>query len=406
MKTVIRKFSLVLAMLIALVGITPATVAEAATYMPYVHQWVDSNTGLTHVQYYDYTAKTNEYQIADRITIKGNTLYDMSGLLIMNDVATYTKNKPTVTFRADGMYVISTTGEVRRMENSLKNTYSVAQFSGASYFTLDNDDLGDCVVGSTTQKISALSFSGSYSRPNDVSVTTGSYVKKYAVGGNAEKIGYQAFFKNQLKVTTTCYNSKVFVEQFNKVLTNTCKGGKFVGYTTEYSEYVYDLNGTLYEYRYEDGYSTKKAIIKDEIVYYYEFTDQGFISKVITDKGSHGVSTVIKEPKKKNSNKVTKVKNFTNKAMAYNGKDLIGTLAVKSGRLYWNDSKLAKSISATNFGISKKGTPIWLTSGKKGYYFNGTSTKSISGKITSLKCDSEGRIIKYKSNGKWVTCKL
>lgn len=389
-------------MLIALIGVTPAAVAEAATtYTPYVHQWVDSNTGLTHVQFYAYTSKTNEYQIADRVTIKGNTLYDMSGLLIMNDVATYTKNKPTVTFKADGLYVVSTKGEVRRMKDSLSNTYSVASFSGAQYFTLDYDELGDCVVGATTQKISALSFSGSYSRPNDVAITTGSYVKKYAVGGNVEKIGYQAFFKNQLKVTTTCYNSQVFVEQFKKVLTNTCKGGKFVGYTAEYAEYVYDLNGTLYEYRYEDGYSNKKAIIKDEIVYYYEFNEQGFISKVITDKGSHGVSTVIKEPKKV-SNNVTKVKNFTNKAMAYNGKNLIGTLAVKSGRLFWNDTKLANSISAINFGVSKKCTPIWVTSSKKGYYFDGKSTKVISGKITSLKCDSAGRIIKYKNNGKWI----
>lgn len=399
-KQLVNKVCLVLVIMgLVLTGV-PVTEVQAATNDPYGFIWRDEVTGLNHVQYYEYSARAGAYMISDRVTIKGNELYDMAGLLIMNDVASFSESKPTVIMTEKGLFVISKSGEVRFMENSLDNTYSVAVGFPAQYFTKDHDDLGENVVGTETKPISSLVFSGTYSRHSDSTVTSGSYVLRYAVGGNAEKIGYKAFFKNTLKSTAICYNSSVYEENFKKTLSKTCKGAKFVGYTGEYNIYLYDLNGTVFEYRFKEKYQEAHKVFSDEVVYYIDHTEAGFISAVVTDKEEHTVSTVIKEPKVVNSNKITKVKNFQNKSMAYNGNDLVGTLTAKKNALYWKSKKLPKSIGAIQFGISAKGTPCWTLNGKKLCYWNGSKTKVVKN-VSQVKFDGKGRFAKYKQKGKW-----
>lgn len=396
--------SLCLAIVVALLGFVPNITVQASTNEPYGYQWKDDKNGMFHVQHYDFDGKANAYKIDDRMALKGAELYDQSGVLSMKDIANFSLKEPTVATNKAGMFfAISNGGEIRRLEESLSNAYQSVSSVTGKYFVLDNEDFAVKVMLSdgTVKSLSELVFSGSYSRHEDATVTTGSYVHQYAVGGNAEKIGYDAYFKNKLTATTECYNSSVYVKQFKKTLSKTCKGGKFVGYTAQYSVYVYDLSGKLYEFTYADGYSTAYEILNDEVVYSFDKNDNGFIKEIVTDKKRHPVSEVIKEPKKVSSKKVSKVKNFSNKSMAYNGKTLIGSLVAKNNCLYWKNKKLSKSIGAKDFGVSAKGSSVWFLPNQKGYYYDGKSVKSFASKVTAIKTDKAGRVNKYKANGKW-----
>lgn len=395
--------SLCLAVVIALLFVPRITV-HASTNEPYGYQWHDDKNGMFHIQHYDFDSKANAYKIDDRMALKGAELYDMSGLLSMKDIANFSLKEPTVaTSKEAHFFAISNSGEIRRMDESMSNDYQVAVGFTGKYFVLDSEDLATNVVLSdgTVKSLSELTFSGSYTRHENVTVTTGCYVQQYAVNGNAEQIGYDAYFNNQLKVTTVCNNASVYVKQFKRTISKTCKGGKFVGYTGQYSVYVYDLCGKVFEFVYADGYVTANEVLSDEVVYSFDKNEKGFIKEIVTNKAKHPVSELIKEPKKVSSKKVSKVKNFSKKSMAYNGKTLIGTLLAKNNCLYWKNKKLSKSIGTKDFGVSAKGSPVWFLTNNKGYYFDGTSVKSFASKVTAIKTDEAGRVTKYKAKGKW-----
>lgn len=408
-------FSMILACLLC-VGMLPVT-AFADSYEPYAHIWTDDNNGVINVQYYDYDVQSNTYRISDRVAIIGNQLFDMKGVMIVSDLATFTKDKPTVVFDADGeLYFTSKDGQTRHMETSLDETFEVSTYV-SKYFGLDYEDLGVKVYGKTTKDIDNLSFSGKYSRHANPVVESTCYVKTYAHSDSVEKICMDAYFNSNVVVSIYCHEGKVWCESVKRMLAENAKGPKFVGYLSNYSVLFYDLDKKLIEYRYSDGFVKAYPVLLDTYVYCFNFTDNGFISGAKTSQGTYTFSTKISfpggTPNSSNTNNsapngtVTNVKNFTNKAMAYCGETHLGTLSAKKGVLSWKGTTLSNSKKSSEFGITASCTPVWINGEDELYKWNGSSTQLIATNVLRLKYnDDTGIVTSYKAaDGKWYSLK-
>lgn len=415
-----KMISLMMAVLLSLSTMCmTAFAANASDYEPYGFSWYDEEAKVWHVQFYEYDSKAEAYRISDRVIVKDNLLYDMAGTLIVSDVKTFAEDKPTVVFDAGGyLYFTSTNGETRRMTCSLDNCYQVSSTS-SQYFETDVEGLAYKVRGTNVnKKISSISFEGSYMRHVDPVVTEG-YVKMYAVGGDAEKIGYDAYYNNNVVVTTYCKDARVWVETVKLLISENARGAKFVGYTAQYGVMLYDLDGSVLLFKYEYGFKKYTVLFEDIEVYYFTKDSKGFISGIVTKNGTYPVSTELKFPgtvsiydnNSSTSNggsnagstgSVTEVKNFQSKSMAYNGTEFLGTLALKSKKLSWKGTELANSSDSEEFGISASLTPYWINGDDALYYFDGTSSRLIASNVLRLKYDDNGRVTQYKdSSGAW-----
>lgn len=404
-----KKFVSMLVMTVLLISMmsVPAFAANTEGNEPYGFTWYDDNAKVWHVQYYEYDLQDEAYRISDRVCIKGNLLYDMAGTLIVSDLAEFSEEKPTVVLNEDGLYFTSTAEETRHMSSSIDNTYEASNFK-SQYFTVDIEGLGEKAVGkNSNKKLSALTFSGNYLRHNDP-IATNSCVKMYAVNGDPEKIGYDAYYNGNIVVTTYAKDSNVWVETVQRLLSDTCKGGKFVGYNGQYSVLLYDfMNFTVYEFWYKEGFVLAHPIHSNVTVYYFTKNSYGFINGIVTDKGTYAVDETISFPASQVpgnnggnttiTGKVTEVKNFQSKSMAYDGQTHLGTLALKSKKLYWKGVEQANSYKSEEFGITANCVPVWIN-GDDDLYVNGNFTAA---NVIRLKYDDNGRVTQYKDSAGW-----
>lgn len=408
----LKKFAAFMLMVMMTVSLVPT--AFAADTSPYVYNWKDDVTGLQHVQYYEQDVVNGTINISDRVSLKGNTLYDMAGITIATDVKEWSDAQPTVGINDTGLFFISKDGELRFMKHSTDQTYATSTFS-AAYLELDVESKAlSARNGRVSSALKDLTFTGSNKRKDDPSVTKGAYVKSTAVEGDPEKIAYLAYANDKLFLTTYCRASNVWQQDFKKLLSSTCKGAKFCGYTSNYSIYLYNISGTVYEFKYSDGYTTAYTVLTGETVYMFERNSAGFISKIVTNKGSHDVGTVVTVPTTPPANpgnpgngtpsnptpgaSVTSVRNFLTKSMAYNGAALVGTLVKDSNGLSWQGTALANSSGTNDFGVSASGVPFWVLSGKAYAYQNGASNVVADG-VAQLVFDNDGRVSAIKTTG-------
>lgn len=388
--------------------------AFAADTSSYVYVWTDDNTKLLHVQHYAYDVVGAYMDIDDRVTVKGNSLYDMAGILITNDLASYSDNKPTVALNNSGLYFLSKDGELRYMEHSTDQTYSVANVT-ADYIELDIESMAkNAVSGRKSWALQNLTFSGNYKRNDDPAVVNGAYVKSYADKGDPERIGYDAYSGGKRILTTFCRISNVWQQDYNVLLSSTCKGAKFCGYTSAYSIYLYDMQSkTVYEFKLADKFKTAYTVLKGETVYMFERNDAGFVSSIVTDKGTHAVDTTATNPTvptpgngnnggNGNNNggntttgKVTSVRNFLDKSMAYDGKTLYGTLSYANGSLSWKGTVIYNGNDVVDFGVTKNGNAVY-TKSNGDTYLGGTKVASS---VNQVVYDDNGIAVAVKTTG-------
>lgn len=396
------------AVLATLIMLSLSITAFAADTSSYVYVWTDDNTKLMHVQHYAYDVVGAYMTIDDRVVVKGNSLYDMAGILITNDLKSYSDNKPTVAMNNNGLYFLSKDGELRYMEHSTDQTYSVANVT-ADYIELDVESMAvKAVSGRTTRYLSNLTFSGSYKRNDDPTVVNGAYVKSYADKDDPERIGYDAYSGGKRILSTFCRISNVWQSDYNVLLSSTCKGAKFCGYTSAYSIYLYDMsNKTVYEFKLADKFKTAYVVLKNETVYMFERNDAGFISAIVTDKGTHPVSTTVTNPTTPAPNpgnngggntttgNITSVRNFLDKSMAYQDKTLVGTLSYANGSLSWKGNVIYTGKDVVDFGITKSGAVVF-TKSNGDTYLGGTKVASS---VNQVVYDDNGIAVAVKTTG-------
>ena len=394
---------------------TPAFAASGVKDDPYGYTWFDESN-RNDVWYFQYYSNNGGrvYSVVDYAYLIGNTLYDADGDIISKKVRAMDDDpsldtKPTVAFYNGYLYFITTSGEVCRMNTSTATKYSkYTSTTTAKYFTLDADGLGS-KVGSS--KLSNMSFSGSYSRDtssssgntgsgNNNTNKTGNYVLTYATPGDPLRVCYDAYRNNKLIVSIACKNANVWVETEKLLLSETCVGAKFVGYSQDYYTILYDQDGTVYAFAYGD-YDRAIPISLGEEIMSYKKDDKGFVESITTSRKTYDLEDLLDEYGDDfvwmDSN-IEYVVNSTSKSTAYDeDKDVVATLYKSGNYLYYDNSKLSNSYKATYLGFTKTGCAVWINNDSDLYYYDPVedTVVGVRGSVTRVRYDSDGFAYQY-----------
>lgn len=407
-----RLASVFMALIMVIAMTTPAFAAGGKTD-PYGFVWLDESTDIWHFQYYTYDKSEKSYMIKDSASLDGNKLYDVKGNLILSTVRAMDDDcseasNPTVCFAGGKLYFITKDGIVCRMNSSTDSSYSkTSSVSNAKTFVLDADDLGSKV---SSKKLSSLTFSGSYNRDNKVTsgstptINTekkGNYVLTHAVSNDPSKIAYDAYLDGKLIISIYCKNSNVWVETEQLLISDTCVGAKFVGYSHNYYTILYDLDGTVYAFAH-DNFNKALPISLGEEIMSYKKDDNGFVESITTSRKTYNLDELLKNyGYTEDVDDISYVKNTSSKCTGYSAYDKsVATLKKSNNYLYWNDAKLNHSYRSTYLGITKEGYPVWINSDGDLYYHNGTKTKFVAENVTLLRYDIDGFAYEYKVGSK------
>lgn len=395
---------------------------------PYGFTWLDESEDIWYFQYYEFDDSEDAYEVTDYAYLEGNKLYDKKGKLIVSNVYAMDDDpnaNATVAFYNEKLYFINKAGEVCRMDSSTSSNYSKStKVSNVKYFTLDADGLGSRV---SNYYLSNLSFSGSYSRGTSSGSPgsgtpdkEGEYVLTYAYNGDPLKTAYDAYYDDELLISIYCKGSNVWVETEDLLLSDTCVGAKFVGYSRGYFTILYDLDGTMYCFAYDD-FDTALPISFNEEIKSYTKDDDGFIESITTTRTTYDLEDLIEDygydeyefdPDDRDDDDdddddiiieddIDSVKNSTSKSVAYRKTNkVVATLEKSNNYLYWEDEKLENSYKPTYFGITEGGYPVWINNDDELYYFNGRKEKLIEEDVTLIRYDNDGFAYQYKIGSK------
>lgn len=398
---------------------TPAFAASGVKNDPYGYTWLDESTDVWYFQYYSAPNGDSVYSAVDHAYLKGNILYDADGDVISKSVRAMDDNpnldtKPTVAFYEGDLYFLTTGGELCKMTASTATKFSKSTTTPtAKYFTLDVDGLG-YKVGST--KLSSMSFSGTYSRSSSSSSNSGSgtnntnktddFVLTHAYPGDPLKICYDAYRNDKLIISVYCKNANVWVETESLLLSETCVGAKFVGYSHDYYTILYDQDGTVYAFAYGD-YDRALPISLGEEILSYKKDDNGFIESITTTRKTYNLDDLLDDYDDDdfiwmNSN-IEYVTNSTSKSVAYDDdKDVVATLVKSSNYLYYDNTKLANSYKSTYFGFTKSGCAVWINNNSDLYYYDPVeeTVEHVKANVTRVRYDDDGFVYQYTIGSK------
>lgn len=394
----------------------PAYAASGVKDDPYGYTFVDENTGTWYFQYYRSPKGNGVYTVVDYAYLTGNTLYDANQKVIAKNVRGMSNNPnldtaPTVAFYNGNLYFLTTKGELAKMTVSTATTYSKCTTApSAKTFTLDADGLG-YKVGSS--KLSNLNFSGSYNRDNSTTggnnsgtnIKTGNYVKTYTTPGDPLRVCYDAYRDNKVIISVACKNANVWLETEKILLSETCVGAKFVGYSHDYFTIMYDQDGSVYAFPYGNFEKALPISLGEEIMSYKK-DDNGFVESITTSKKTYNLDKLLAEYNYDEYiwiNMLDHAVNSTSKSVAYD-KDgnALASLKKYNNYLYFGDVKLSNSYKATYFGFTDTGYPVWINNGSDLYYYNPISNviRSLKLDVTRLRFDSDGFVYQYSIGSK------
>ena len=392
---------------------TTAFAASGVKDDPYGYTWLDENSEIWYFQYYRAPKGDNVYSVVDFAYLKGNTLYDAKSQIICKSVRPMDNNpsldtQPTVAYYNGNLYFLTTSNDLCKMDSSTSNEYMKATSApAAKYFTLDADGLG-YQLG--YKMLSSMNFKNSYNRDN---ASTGgniipsptdkkeNFVLTSAYPGDPLKVCYDAYRNNKLILSVHCKNANVWCESHQTLLSDTCVGAKFVGFSSNYDTILYDQDGTVYAYAY-GNYEVAFPISLGEEIMSYKKDANGFVESITTSCNTYSLKDLFE---KYNYNEFVwadhfeYVKNSTSKSVAYDSEDKVVVSLIKSNNyLYYGDTRLAQSYKPTYFGITEYGNAVWINNENDLYYFDYESNTIylVKRNITRLRYDSDGFVYQYK----------
>lgn len=394
----------------------PAYAASGVKNDPYGYTYVDDDTGIWYFQYYQSPKNNGVYTAVDVAYLIGNTLYDMNSKVIAKNVRGMSNTPsldttPTVAFYNGNLYYLTTSGELCKMATSTATTYSKSKTApSAKTFTLDADGLG-YKVGSS--KLSGMSFSGSFNRGSTTpggsapgtNIKTGNFVKTRTSPNDPLRICYDAYRDGEMIISIACKNANVWLETEQILLSETCVGAKFVGYSHDYFTIMYDQDGSVYAFPY-GNYEVALPISLGEEIMSYKKDDNGFVESITTSKKTYNLDKLLEEYNYDEYAWISKLNyavNSTSKSVVYDeyGEALV-TLNKSSNYLYYDGTKLSMSYKPTYFGFTDEGYPIWINSENDLYYYNPVTKviRNLKLDVTRLRFDDNGFVYQYSIGSK------
>ena len=411
-KLFIRLTTLVLVLACMFSISTTAFAASGVKDDPYGYTWLDENSDIWYFQYYRAPKGDNVYSVVDFAYLKGNTLYDSNSKIISKSVRAMDDDpnlyvKPTVAYYDGKLYFLTTNNELCRMDSSTSSKYTKATSApSAKYFTLDADGLG-YQVGS--KKLSSFNFKASSNTNNGNTSNqpdkNGNFIRTYAYPGDPLKVCYDAYKNNKLVVSVYCKNANVWCESHQTLLSETCVGAKFVGFSTNYDTILYDQDGTVYAFAY-GNYKKAYPISLGEEIMSYKKDANGFVESITTSRNTYLLSDLLEKYAYTDylwADHIEYVENSTSKSVAYNiNDDELVTLKKSNLYLHFEGVKLAHSYNPTYLGFTNSGNAVWINSKSDMYYFDHESNTIyfVNHKVTRLRYDSNGFVYQYTIGSK------
>lgn len=395
---------------------TPAFAASGVKDDPYGYTWLDETTGIWYFQYYRSPNSNGVYSVADYAYLDGNTLYDANSEVIHKNVRAMDDDpsldtKPTVAFYTGRLYFLTTNGELCKLNTSKSTEYSKSTVApSAKYFTLDADGFIS-QVGS--KKMGSFIFNGSYKRgttssgnvPDNPTVKSDDFVLTYAYPGDPLKVCYDAYRDDKVLLTVYCKDANVWLETEQILLSETCVGAKFVGFSHDYFIILYDQDGTVYAFA-EGNYNRALPISLGEEIKSYKKDANGFVESITTSKKTYNLDELLEEYDYDDfiwMNNLEYVKNSTSKSVAYDeDDDVLVTLKKSNNYLYFGDVKMAQSYKPTYFGITESGNAVWINNESDLYYFdqNSNAIYLVKRDVNRLRYDRNGFVYQYTIGSK------
>ena len=201
-------------------------------------------------------------------------------------------------------------------------------------------------------------------------------------------------------ISIACKNANVWVETEQLLLSETCVGAKFVGYSHDYFTILYDQDGTVYAFAYGD-YDRAIPISLGEEIMSYKKDSKGFIESITTSRKTYNLDDLLDEYGDDfiwmNSN-IEYVENSTSKSVAYDeDDDVVATLRKSGNYLYFDDTRMSNSYNVTYLGITEQGSAVWINNNKDLYYYDSVTetVKFAKGNVTRLRYDNDGFAYQY-----------
>lgn len=368
-------------------------VVMAATHSPYGFTYDDSANGKTMYRYYTYSEKESGYVPAKSFYSKGTSVYTAKGSLVCN--TSYASGSKFNGFDDAGtFYIITKAGGLTSID--LNGKTKTVLTTGTRSFNYSSDDLINSVVTSSgTKSIKNLEIIPDV---DDDEYTAPEVVKKpnrvEIFTNSAEELVYNAYRDGKLKTSiVTSKNGKNVLNATSKVrLSDTLVGAKFMGFDSSYNVYLYETNGTLYRFKSGSWYSAEKISLSGTFKS-FKTDDNGFISKIVTSKGSYTIKQLTTSNKWK-ANKTYTVRKSGYVTLYTKGSSKSNTLTLKSNKLSLNGKQIATGVSKYGFTKSKK--IIYIKSGKAytATISSPTKTKHICTKAKKLTLNKSGLVTK------------
>lgn len=367
---------------------------SAATNAPYGFTYDDSASGKTMYQYYSYSQDRTSYVQTCKFYSKGSYIYTGKGVLVCNTSAG-SGSRYNGFDEKGNFYIITSSGKLT--STNLNNKITVLLESGAVKLNYNSDDIAISVTTkSGTKSLSTLENTPEIDEDDDYTAPVVSKNKNRVdiYTNSANELVYEAFKNGKVKTQiVVSSNGKKVLNSTNGVrLSDTLVGAKFMGFDPSYNIYLYENNGTLYRFKSGSWYSAEKLSLSGT---YKSFKkdENGFISKIVSSKGSYTVKQLT------NSNKWKSKKTYTVKKSGYvtlytKGSTKSNTLTLKSRQLSLNGKKIASGVTKYGFTSSKK--IVYIKSGKAytTTLSNPTKAKRICVKAKNLSTNKYGLVTK------------
>ncbi|MBQ8634725.1 hypothetical protein IJ425_01050 [bacterium] len=330
----------------------PLTV-NAAENTPYGYTYDDAATYKTVYKYYAWSQTKNSYGLAREFYSKGTYVYFGSGTLICND--SISNGAKYNGFDEEGNFFIITKNHAL-IKVSTTNKVTTLVESGVTRLNYNSDDLaysvtttGGAVYLSNLKPAPDTDNDDTYTEP--VVVKNANRVDIYT--NSANETVYEAYKNGNIKtqLVVSANGANVLNATAKVRLTDTLKGAKFLGFDTNYNVYLYE-KGILYRFRDNKWYSAEKLNLSGTYKSYKK-DDNGFITKIVTNKTSYTMKQLTTSGKWKAS-KTYVVKKSGYQTLYVKGSATSNTLALKSGVLTLNGKKIASGVSKYGFTKSKK----------------------------------------------------
>lgn len=355
------RYTLITALVFALALLTSIT-AFAKTNLPYGFTYDDSASGKTLYHYYSYSQELDRYVPSCKFYSKGSYVYTSSGILVCNTSAG-SGSRYNGFDEKGNFYIITSTGKLTCIDSNNKAKTLIE--TGSTKLNYNSDDIAISVTTHNgTKSLSTFEYVPEIDEDDDYNAPV---VSKKAnrvdiYTNSANELVYEAFKNSNVHTRIIVNNNgKKVLNSTNGIrLSDTLVGAKFLGFDPAYNVYLYENNGTLYRFKSGAWYSAEKLSLSGTYKSYKK-DENGFISKIVTTKGSYTIKQLTNSEKWK-AKKTYAVKKSDYVTLYTKGNTKSNTLTLKSSKLSLNGKQIASGV--TKYGFTKSKKIIYIKNGK------------------------------------------